>query len=142
MNRDAQCVFCKIVAVELPAAVVYEDDAVLAFLDINPLADCHVLIVPREHYTELSDLPSDVCSRLFSCVPKLARAVVDVTNAAGYNVLVNNGRLAGQVVPHVHVHIIPRHPTDDLGFRWNAKRYASGRAQELAGALQHALAHA
>ena len=142
MQRDAQCVFCKIVAVELPAAVVFEDDAVAAFLDINPLSDGHVLIVPREHYTDLSDLPAEVSGRLFRCVPKLARAIVDVTSAAGYNVLVNSGRIAGQVVPHVHVHIIPRHPADDLGFRWNTKRYPAKRAQELAGAIQQALAHA
>lgn len=142
MDRDAQCVFCKIVAVELPAAVVYEDDAVVAFLDINPLADGHLLIVPREHFTELHDMPAAQCGRLFSCLPKLCRALVDVTKAVGFNVLVNNGREAGQVVPHVHVHIIPRHPTDELGYRWNTKRYPANRAQELAGALQQALAQA
>jgi len=140
MLRDAQCIFCRIVAVELPAAVVYEDDVVVAFLDINPLADGHLLIVPREHLAQLTELSADKCGRLFSCVPKLGRALLNVTGAAGFNVLVNSGQVAGQVVPHVHLHLIPRVAADDLGYRWHAKHYAPNRAPELAGAFQQALA--
>ncbi len=140
MHRDADCVFCKVVSVELPVSVVYEDRDVIAFMDINPLSDGHLLVVPREHCDDFRELAPEVAGKLFSCVPKLGRALMEVTGASGFNVLLNNGRAAGQIVPHVHLHLIPRAPADDLGYRWNTKTYPEGRAAELAAALQDAVA--
>lgn len=140
MARDSHCVFCKIVAVEIPAAVVFENDSLLAFLDVGPLADGHLLVIPRAHYASLLEWPAAECAQLAYVLPKLGRALLEVTGAAGFNVLVNNGSVAGQVVPHVHVHLIPRRRDDQLGYRWNAGAYPAGRADELAIAYQRALA--
>ena len=139
MPRDPDCIFCKIASLQIPAAVVYENPMLLAFLDINPLAEGHLLVVPKDHYAHLVDVPPAACAELFSSVPTLGRALTDVTGAEGFNVLVNEGRVAGQVVPHVHCHLIPRKPVDDLGYRWNAGKYPPGRDTELADAFREAL---
>lgn len=139
MSRDPNCVFCKIVAVQIPAAVVYEDEDVLAFLDVGPLAEGHLLVIPRDHYANLTDLSPGKCSKLAATFPFLGRALLAVTRAAGFNILVNQGTVAGQVVPHVHFHMIPRGDADQLGYRWNAGKYAPGRAAELAAKIQAAL---
>ena len=139
MPRDPDCIFCKVVAGEIPAGIVFENESAVAFLDIGPLAEGHLLVVPREHYTHVVDMPPAECGRLLATVPTLGRALLDVTGAQGFNVLLNNGRIAGQVVPHVHCHLIPRKPADDLGYRWNAGKYTSGRDGALAAAFQKAL---
>lgn len=139
MNRDPQCIFCRIVSAEVPANVVFEDDAVLAFLDIAPLAEGHLLVVPRVHAVEWVQLSPEMAGRLGGVLPRLGRALLRVTGASGVNVLINNGTAAGQVVPHVHAHLIPRRAEDGLGYRWNAGRYAAGRADQLALAMQDAI---
>lgn len=141
VSRDPNCIFCKIIAAEIPAAVIYEDDSILAFLDIGPLADGHLLVIPREHYTRLTDVPAERCAQITSALPLLGRAALEVTRAEGFNVLLNQGNVAGQAVPHIHFHIIPRKKDDQLGYRWNAGRYPEGRAAQLAAAYQTALAH-
>ena len=140
MTRDPNCIFCKIVAAELPASVIYENESLKAFLDINPLAEGHLLVIPREHYTRIVDMPPTACAQLASSLPGLGRALLEVTGAEGFNLLQSNGRVAGQVVPHVHFHLIPRRPGDELGYRWNAGSYPPGRNAELATAFQKALA--
>lgn len=140
MSREPDCIFCKIIAVEVPAAVIYENDAVVTLLDIGPLAEGHLLVVPRRHFSKLSDLPPSESSQLGAVLPTMARALLEVTGADGFNVLVNEGRTAGQLVPHVHFHLIPRTPGDKLGYRWNAGSYAPGRADELAAEYQEILA--
>ena len=141
MSRDPNCIFCKIIAAEVPAAVIYEDDSILAFLDIGPLADGHLLVVPREHYTRLTDVPPEHCAQVASALPLLGRAALEVTKAEGFNVLLNQGAVAGQAVDHIHFHIIPRKKDDQLGYRWNAGKYPAGRAVQLAASYQSALAH-
>lgn len=139
MTREPDCIFCKIVAVEIPAAVIYENESLVAFLDISPLAEGHILVIPREHYARVADLPASVCTQIAIALPKLGRALLEVTKAEGFNILANNGEVAGQVVPHVHFHLIPRKANDGLGYRWNAGSYAAGRAEEIAAAYQAAL---
>ncbi len=141
MIRDSNCVFCKIVAADIPASVVYEDDAVLSFLDVGPLAEGHLLVVPREHYARLTEVPPDLCARIASVLPMLGRACQQVTRTEGFNLLLNQGLVAGQAVEHVHFHIIPRKSGDQLGYRWNAGKYPAGRDAELASAYQDALSH-
>ena len=140
MIRDPNCVFCKIVSADLPANVIYEDDSVIAFLDVAPLADGHLLLVPREHYAKLSDVPPQACANIGSTLPVLGRVLKEVTKCEGFNTLANEGRAAGQLVDHVHFHLIPRKANDGLGYRWNAGTYPAGRINELAAAFQKALA--
>ncbi len=135
----ADCVFCKIVAGQIPSARVFEDDACIAFLDIGPLADAHLLIVPKEHFEWITDIPAPQVAAVAQRIPQLARAVMKVTGAEGFNVLQNNGKVSGQAVPHVHFHILPRRQGDGLGYRWNAGKDPEGRLQQLQQALLQAL---
>ena len=139
MNRDPSCVFCKIVAGDIPANVVSVSELALAFLDVGPLADGHLIVIPQEHHESLLDLSPGAAAEIAQSLPVLGRALVRVTGASGFNLLQNNGAVAGQVVNHVHFHLIPRFEGDGLGFRWKPGTYAEGRAAEIADAYQHAL---
>jgi len=139
MARDPNCIFCKIAAGEIPAAVVHQDEHLVVFLDISPLAEGHLLVIPREHWANLADMPAEQCAGLFSFMPRLGQALLKVTGAAGFNLLLNSGAVAGQVVPHVHCHLVPRRAGDGLGYRWNARQYAAGRDSELAVAYRKCL---
>lgn len=139
MNTDPNCVFCKIVAGKIPALQVYEDDIVFAFLDIGPLAEGHLLVIPKQHSERLEEMSPEDLGYLARQLPALARAVLEVTQASGYNVLQNNGRVSGQEVPHVHFHVIPRASGDGLGYRWLASSYPAGRGEQLRQELIKAL---
>jgi len=117
------CVFCKIVSGELPSEKLMEDEESLAFMDIGPIRPGHALLIPKKHYETTMEMPGDELGRLMSKLPRLARAIVKATKAEGYNVLQMNGACAGQVVPHVHFHIIPRNTNDGVKFGWPAKKY-------------------
>ncbi|MBI1827184.1 MAG: HIT family protein [Planctomycetes bacterium] len=140
MQRDAKCIFCRIVAAELPSHVVYEDETILSFLDIGPLSEGHLLVIPREHFSRFTDVPASTSATLATMLPTLGRALLSVTKADGFNLLMNEGNVAGQVVPHVHFHLIPRNAGDNLGYRWNPGKYPPGRDSQLASSLQAALA--
>lgn len=140
MPRDPDCIFCKIAAKEIPAGIIHEDESCVAFLDVNPLAEGHILVIPREHRVSPVDMSPAECGALFSAVPKLGRALIEVTGAEGFNVLLNSGRVSGQVVMHAHVHLIPRRSDDGLGYRWNAGEYPAGRDAEVLEAYRKVLA--
>ena len=135
MTRDPNCIFCKIVASSIPSAKILEDGASFAFLDIGPLAEGHVLLIPREHYQTLDQMPADAAAAMLRNLPALVRAVQAATGCEGVNVLQNNGRVAHQVVPHVHFHIIPRKTGDAFHFNWPAGAYAAGKVESLAQAI-------
>lgn len=139
MPSDSDCIFCKIIAAEIPAHVIYEDDAVLAFLDIGPLAHGHALIIPKGHYGLLTDMPQEVAASMMRVLPELGKAAMTVTQSAGFNILLNNGSVAGQVVQHVHIHLIPRNPDDGLGYRWSTGNYAEGEAEHILSSYRRAL---
>ena len=120
------CIFCKIVAGEIPSAKVYEDATKLAFMDINPVQPGHVLVIPKKHYERLTELPDEEAADLASALPRLARAVVAAARADGFNIFQTNGRCSGQAVFHVHVHIIPRRNNDGYSFHWRPGQYAPG----------------
>ena len=139
MAADPNCIFCKIVAGEIPAGVVLRTEACLAFLDIGPQSDGHLLVIPLDHYARLEEMPAGLAGALCRELPRLARALLEVTGAAGYNILQNNGRVSGQEVPHVHFHLIPRAEGDGLGYRWHPKSYAEGRAEQILAKFRAAL---
>lgn len=124
----SDCIFCKIVAGAIPCHKLYEDDRVLAFLDIAPLGPGHCLIVPRKHYGRLEELDTESAEAVLRLVPSLARAALAATGLADWNLLQNNGEAAGQSVGHVHFHIIPRRAGDGLGYRWPAGKLEHGEA--------------
>jgi len=131
MKNDPNCIFCKIVAGQIPAMRVFEDDHCLAFLDIGPLAEGHTLLIPKEHFSTVTTMPSDQVAVLVRQLPRLAEAVLKAVSAQGINILVNQGKVAGQEVPHVHWHLIPRVASDGLCYRWTASTYRTGRAEQV-----------
>ena len=102
------CIFCAIVDGDIPARAVRETDHTVAFLDANPLAAGHTLVIPRDHHERLADVPDDVAATLFSEVKQLTSRIETAVDADGLNVGINDGSAAGQEVPHVHVHLVPR----------------------------------
>jgi len=126
------CVFCKIATGEIPVAKIYEDEIVLAFLDIGPISDGHTLLIPKQHFERLHECPADLLGRVCSRLGTIAAAVVSGMNCDGYNVLCNNGRPAGQLVGHLHFHVIPRSSGDGVFDRWPSYKYPDGRAEQIA----------
>jgi histidine triad (HIT) family protein len=119
-----QCVFCRIIDGDLPAAIVYEDDDHVAFLDQRPLFEGHTLLVPRTHVVTLADLPPQGVGPFFTVVQRLSVAIPQAMEAAGSFVAMNN--VVSQSVPHLHVHVVPREPKDGLrGFFWPRTKYGS-----------------
>ncbi|WP_275737456.1 HIT domain-containing protein [Halorhabdus sp. SVX81] len=109
------CVFCAIIDGELPSHTVHETDDALGFLDANPLAKGHTLVVPKDHHERLDDLPSETATGFYGAVHEVVPAVEAALDAPATTVAVNNGESAGQEVPHVHAHVVPRFPDDDAG---------------------------
>ncbi|HNX25921.1 MAG TPA: HIT family protein [Phycisphaerae bacterium] len=137
MKTDDNCIFCKIVAGKIPSTKVYEDDDSLAFMDIGPVSPGHVLLICKEHYEKIHEVPAEVAAKTLAVLPKLVNAVQTATGCAGLNVLQNNGRIAGQLVPHVHFHIIPRYgAAGEFRFDWPAGKYQDGKMQEFADKIK------
>ena len=132
------CIFCKIIKGDIPSLKVYEDDAVVAFLDITPVSLGHTLVVPKAHYKDLDEMPETELSPLFGAVQKIGRAVIAMTGSHAYNVGVNTGAVAGQVIMHTHVHVIPRHEGDGLS-HWPKMKATEEEMKATAEALKEKL---
>jgi histidine triad (HIT) family protein len=133
------CIFCKMVAGEIPAVKVYEDEAVLAFLDIGPISDGHTLVIPKVHCGKVHECDPQVLADVWSRLGRIAGAIVRAMKADGYNVLCNNGRAAGQIVDHLHFHIVPRRTGDGVFTEWPAYKYPEGRSAEIAEKIRRNL---
>lgn len=128
-DRPTTCRFCRIIDGLEPGAIVFEDDISLAFLDTRPLFPGHTLLVPKQHYEILSDLPSDFIRQFFSNVQMLSKATPAAMEAEGSFVAVNN--TVSQSIPHLHVHVVPRNKGDGLkGFFWPRQKYRDERHME------------
>ncbi len=136
---SSDCIFCKIAAGQIPAAKVYEDAACVAFMDIGPLAEGHVLLIPKAHAATIDEMPGEQAGAMLTNLPALAGAVRQATGCAGLNVLQNNGRAAHQEVMHVHFHLIPRNEGDAFGFNWPAGSYPEHGAELWAERIREAL---
>jgi histidine triad (HIT) family protein len=140
-----QCVFCDIVHGTSPASFVYQDDTVVAFMDIQPITQGHMLVVPREHAVLMTDLNEPASMRTFKIARRLAAVARHTLGASGINLLVMDGEAAYQDVPHFHVHVIPRYPRDGFGLTFpDTYEHAPARAQldAIAAALRSAVAPA
>jgi len=133
------CVFCKMVAGQIPVVPVHEDEVVLAFLDIGPVSDGHTLVIPKQHCAMIHECDPQVLSAVAGRLGRIAKAVAEAMNADGYNVLANNGSAAGQVVEHLHFHIIPRKTGDRVLTGWPSYKYPKGRIEEIAARIRRAL---
>lgn len=114
VDKNSNCIFCKIARHEIPSYIVYEDKDVLAFLDIKPVSKGHTTIITKKHFTNISDSSEDILKKIIIAVKKVSNALMKVTKAKGFNVCVNNFRAAGQAINHLHFHIIPRYENDGL----------------------------
>lgn len=135
MKRDENCIFCKIVAGDIPASIVYEDDNVIAFADIGQVTKGHTLLIPKDHQPNVYELQEDTASQLFRVVPKIANAIKKEFKPAGLNLVNNNGEAASQSVFHYHLHFIPRYGAED-GFQptWqdNSSKYSAEDLEQMA----------
>lgn len=130
MRFSEDCVFCNIIRKKLPSFYIFENDTTVGFLDINPLNPGHTLVCPREHYEVLVDMPEELLKATIVSVKEVARRVTRSLRYEGCNILQNNDSCAGQAVPHVHFHVIPRNPKDGVKFGW-AENIKNMTPQEL-----------
>jgi histidine triad (HIT) family protein len=126
-----ECIFCKIVRADIPSYKVYEDDYTLAFLDIAPVSKGHTLVIPKKHYVNFEDIPEEELSAVIKTVKRVGRMLKENFGVVGYNTQVNNDSIAGQIIPHIHFHLIPREEGDGLEL-WPQGGYDPGEAGEIA----------
>ncbi len=116
--KDPNCIFCKIAAGDIPAATVYEDDDFRVIMDLGPASKGHALILPKEHYANLYELDDEVAAKALVVAKKVITKLTDILGCDGYNILQNNGSIAGQTVFHFHIHLIPRYENDTVNISW------------------------
>ena len=129
------CLFCKIISGEIPSDKVYEDEDTIAFLDINPVAYGHTLVVPKKHFQNMEEIPQAELNKVMSTVKRIGQAIKEKLGAPSYNIGENNDREAGQIIPHIHFHVIPRFGKDNLKL-WPQGPYPEGKAQEILAKLK------
>ena len=138
---QTDCVFCKIVQGALPSTRIFEDQLSLVFLDIAPVVKGHALVIPKEHYDPITATPDTVLQHLITVARRIAAAQMAGLSADGVNIMQANGAAAGQVVPHLHFHIIPRFSNDGHSWNWQTKKYANpDEMQALADKIRKGLA--
>ena len=131
------CIFCKIVAGSIPSCKVYEDENTIAFMDVGPLVKGHTLVIPKKHHDPLTDTPPETLLACMQTVKLVMQAQQKALGCQGVNLHQANGAAAGQVVPHLHFHVIPRFVDDGHHWNWNAQSYATQEAmQEMAQRIQ------
>lgn len=113
------CIFCKIAKGEIPSATLYEDEDFRVILDLGPASKGHALILPKEHAANIYELPDEIAAKVFVLAKKMASNLTEALQCDGFNVLQNNGTVAGQTVFHFHMHLIPRYEGDKVGLTWN-----------------------
>jgi histidine triad (HIT) family protein len=140
MPSSQETIFDKILAGQIPCHRVYEDEHVLAFLDINPVSLGHTLVIPKERAAYLHEMSDAAAAAIGRVMPRLCRAVMEATGATAYNILQNNGASAHQAVFHVHFHIIPRLAETGLGVGWIPRHLDGPIAEEMLGKMKASLA--
>ena len=126
------CIFCKIVAGKIPAAKIYEDEKILSFLDIMPANKGHCLVAPKKHAENLIEVSDEDLTALIKTTKKIARALSLSFGNGSYNLVMNNGKEAGQVVNHAHMHLIPRFQKDRLRIKWSHLKYEGDEIKDYA----------
>jgi len=117
--RDSNCIFCKIAAGDIPAATIYEDEDFRVILDLGPATYGHSLIIPREHFADVTELPKGLSAKVLPLAARIGKAMKKNLDCQGFNIVQNNGEAAGQTVMHFHVHVIPRYEGGPVVAGWN-----------------------
>ena len=136
---DQDCIFCKIASGQIPSLKIFENDHILAFIDIGPVSDGHTLVIPKQHYGTLDQVTPEIMAEIAKVLPMLAASIQKAMNSEGYNVLCNNGSAAGQVVEHLHFHIIPRNADDGIFKKWPSFQYPDGKAAQIVAKIRENL---
>lgn len=129
--KDDNCIFCKIANGEIPSKTVYEDENFRAILDLSPAAKGHTLILPKNHYKNLFELPEETAAEVFAVAKKLGTQLVDKLHSDGLNIIQNNGEVAGQTVFHFHMHLIPRYKDDGQKITWEQGEPSQEELEEI-----------
>ena len=133
----ADCIFCKIIAGEIPSYTIHEDEEFKVFLDVNPASKGHALIVPKTHYADIYDIDEDVAARAMKLAKKLATRMTEVLGCEGFNLMQNNNEAAGQTVFHFHMHLIPRylHSKNNDILNWSHETFSPEEMAEIRDSL-------
>ena len=132
----AECIFCDMINNELSCHMIYEDDDCLVILDRYPIDNGHSLIITKKPYEKITDMNVNEVATLFSKIPKIANAIISATNADAFSIAQNNGKAAKQIIPHVHIHIIPRY--NETGTLWTKRKIMSdNELNELAEKIKN-----
>ena len=137
--KKEDCVFCKIVSGHIPSNTIYENSEFKVIMDASPAAKGHVLVLPKEHYKDIYDIDAETAGKLFQLAAVVARALKEVLNCDGLNILQNNGVIAGQTVFHFHMHLIPRYEGDDVTVKWEGHSMDADEMDQLRRDIRKAL---
>lgn len=129
--KDENCIFCKIANGEIPSKTLYEDEGYRVILDLGPAAKGHALILPKNHYANLYELPEDAASQVILLAKKMATQMTEKLHCDGFNLMQNNGEAAGQTVFHFHMHLIPRYKDDGQKIGWKSGKPSSEELEEI-----------
>lgn len=129
--KDPNCIFCKIANGEIPSRTLYEDEKFRVIMDLGPATRGHSLILPKEHYANLYEIPEDLAADAAKLAKKLAIRMTEKLGADGFNIIQNNNEAAGQTVPHYHVHLIPRYQNDGQHILWNPGELPAEEMDEI-----------
>ena len=132
---NGDCLFCQIIVGDVASTKVAENENVIAILDVNPVNPGHTLIIPKKHTTNMLDTDEETLKEMIAFTKKVAQAILDGLGYDAFNLELNNGRIAGQIIPHLHWHIVPRTADDGLT-HWPGKKYKAKEAEEIAGKIK------
>ena len=133
------CIFCKIANGEIPAATLYEDDDFRVILDLGPASKGHALILPKAHAANIYELPDETAGKAMILAKKMAGKLTDALNCDGFNIVQNNGEIAGQTVNHFHLHLIPRYEGDGLNLNWPQQEISAEQLEEIRQSIKKSI---
>ena len=134
-----KCIFCSIINKEIPASIIYETENVISFLDINPMTKGHSLVVPKNHFKSLEDIPENIWNELLIAFRKISNAIKKGLNATGYNILLNQGKTSWQEIEHIHFHILPSYPDSRFYKTINHINYEEGEIKKIQNLIKENL---
>lgn len=137
--KDDNCIFCKLANGDIPSYTVYEDEDFRVILDLSPAADGHALILPKEHSTNVYELPDETAAKVFVLAKKIAMSMKESLQCDGINILQNNGKAAGQTVFHFHIHLIPRFEHDNVKITWKKGKVDEVQLKSLCEKIESAI---